>query len=278
MAGFVNHYSTNGIYLAIGSGIAFCVLFGDKKNRLKLCFAIMTTFALLLTSKRGQTIFFVISLVITYFIYNSNRPQKRFIKLLLLISLALILIFVSSMFVPEVLNAFLRLTNSADPTGGRSPLFQEAINLFLANPLFGVGWGGYKFIAKNTVGLYYPTMYAETQAHNIYLQLLSEVGIVGFSLFVFIMFWMCRNSVKLLRKCRQGIYKIGNSLERALAICLFIQVFFILYGLTGNPLYDNIMIYPYMMACAGVLSIQYKIRLIYRKRAGNLENRHFNIS
>ena len=38
------------------------------------------------------------------------------------------------------------------------------------------------------------------------------------------------------------------------------QLFFIMYCMTGNPLYDYANLFPYMMSCAIPLTIQYQRR------------------
>jgi O-antigen ligase len=67
-----------------------------------------------------------------------------------------------------------------DPTENRYPIWQDTARLFAAYPLFGVGYGNYytAFFRYQTSGL----GYAWTNAHNDHLQLLSELGIIGFAL------------------------------------------------------------------------------------------------
>ena len=61
-------------------------------------------------------------------------------------------------------------------SNGRMPLWRAAWNCFLDSPVFGNGWGSYTPAVKDA-GLGYAT-----NAHNIYLQILCETGIVGFLL------------------------------------------------------------------------------------------------
>ena len=59
---------------------------------------------------------------------------------------------------------------------GRAGLWRAAWNCFLASPVFGNGWGSYTLAIKGA-GFGHAT-----NAHNIYLQVLCETGIVGFVL------------------------------------------------------------------------------------------------
>ena len=42
-------------------------------------------------------------------------------------------------------------------------------------------------------------------------------------------------------------------------ISFCIQVFFLLYGITGNPIYDKEMFIPYFVACAATLTVKQKL-------------------
>jgi O-antigen ligase len=70
--------------------------------------------------------------------------------------------------------------------GGRLPLWQAAIDLSFANPVTGVGvncftWAHY--LAKKAAGESY---LREHVIHNSFLQVASEVGLIGFGIFVLI--------------------------------------------------------------------------------------------
>lgn len=67
-----------------------------------------------------------------------------------------------------------------EPTENRFPIWQDTARLFAAYPLFGVGYGNFytAFARYQTTGL----GLAWTAAHNDHLQLLSELGLIGFVL------------------------------------------------------------------------------------------------
>lgn len=60
-------------------------------------------------------------------------------------------------------------------TQARFMLWDQAVLAFITNPIFGVGWGRYGFYSDNI----YATG-ASTHAHNSYLQVLAETGLMGF--------------------------------------------------------------------------------------------------
>ena len=65
-------------------------------------------------------------------------------------------------------------------SSGRVPVWRDTLHLIRAYPLFGCGMGGYE-----TAFLKFKTsefLYDQDYAHNDYLQFLSELGVVGFSI------------------------------------------------------------------------------------------------
>ena len=60
---------------------------------------------------------------------------------------------------------------------GRNFIFSEALRAFTQNPLFGLGLGNFKYL--NMTG---------NRTHNLFLELLVETGIIGFSLFSILIF------------------------------------------------------------------------------------------
>ena len=62
--------------------------------------------------------------------------------------------------------------------GGRGKLWRAGLDVFPANPVMGVGTGGYKTAITAVLGP------AAQVAHNSYLSVLVEQGIIGFSLYM----------------------------------------------------------------------------------------------
>ena len=77
--------------------------------------------------------------------------------------------------------------------------------------------------------------FRSTHVHCIYLQLLCETGLVGFGIFVTFFATRLINTLSLVRKTRLT----GNMQEGGwIKFSFFIQLYFLLYGINGNPLYD----------------------------------------
>ena len=136
---------------------------------------------------------------------------------------------------------------------GRDQLWNQAIDYFLQNPLTGIGWNNYKKIFT----------LRETHVHNIYLQLLCETGIIGFLSFIVFFVRSLIISFKNLKVSR------NNSIEFSwILFSLYVQIYFLLYGLSGNPLYDveEMILYFFAVGVGNQPSVDRKIDNILTER------------
>ena len=101
----------------------------------------------------------------------------------------------------------------------------------------------------------------EHDVHNIYIQLLAETGLVGFSFYIILFISGLNMAVKLVKEISRT--EVINVQERKLLIfAAYYMFFFVLYGFTGNPLYDEQPFY--------LLMISYGV-LVYYTRKGIIE-------
>ena len=247
MPGLTPSYSTNGIYLGVTAcAVVSILIVTTQRKKVDVLAAILIISALLITGKRAQTLALAAGFLVLYYVYNNNEKQKRIYRIILIGILVVVGLFVAAKFVPSLMNVitrFERETAAGDVTVGRMARFLEAWNLFKENPMWGIGWNG---------SLYYFEQVEEIiiNVHNIYLQLLCETGIVGslcyFTFFGYNLFW----AIKLVIACGGNQLSITDTTKKAICVALCIEVFFLVYGLTGNPLYDYQSLFPYLGACA----------------------------
>ena len=239
--GFTSQTGFAAFFLVIGLGCVFCFrksVFSKSAGWLFLLLAV----GLLLTGKRGPALFFVVALVAVYLTEGTFQKNLfRIVKILLILLAGYVFLFLMAKIthiqgierIYETINQII-LTGDLEDVG-RKQLWDQAIVYFRQSPIFGIGWNNYKnlFIRRST------------HVHCIYLQLLAETGVVGFTVFVSFFAFSLVRTVKRALKARRA--------ERTLENCwyqysLFIQVFFLLYGITGNPLYDSCEVILYMFA------------------------------
>ena len=244
------HYSTNAIYISISLLISGCRFFcGNKKSDRKkyIVMFLVELIALILTSKRGPLLFSLSALFLTYLLVDKKRIYNRFIKLIAVIIFSFVIIYVFAEYIPGLNDMISRFVT--DGTSGRDVMYALAFKMFLEDPIWGLGTGAYRvqyarYLATDTSHLY-------LNAHNVYLQLLCENGLIGLAIFLFNTIFLLYNSIRLLRKY---FVKKEYAKEINMAVSVVFQIYFLLYCMTGNPLYDNMMYVPYFIFCASTYS------------------------
>ena len=164
MFGFTDHPNFFGLISAIGLSISIylitkslkkALLFQNNWTRLTIILSIpMNAWTLFMSGSRTALLFFIIATLINSIKLN----YKVFLSTIILLSSAAF-IYIQFFTEPDMLPRIFSLTNN------RTFAWNEMLNIFYENPLFGVGF--------QSVG------YSE----NSYLWLLSGSGLIGFILF-----------------------------------------------------------------------------------------------
>lgn len=231
VAGFTSQVGYTSFFIIVCIGAVFCFrksVFGKTSYPL----LVFMTGALLLTGKRGPIAFLVIAIMLAYFMegYGREKIYRVFkiwgILVALFLLLALLAKITGSDGVKKIYETFLGLIESGTvDDAGRTQLHEQALIYFREYPILGIGWTNFMkmFILRST------------HVHCIYLQLLCETGLIGF--IVFVGFFAQRFISTLMQA--QILAVDGDDLEASwVRFSLFIQAYFLLYGITGNPLYD----------------------------------------
>ena len=111
-------------------------------------------------------------------------------------------------------------------------------------------------------------------AHNVYLQLLCETGILGFLIFMSGAIELFVRTLKLLKKNIRDSFSIGS--KGTIFFVLTMQIFFWLYSLTGNCLYDTMFGF-YSVSIGFVLGYLVQKKNI-KEEIYNEKDRNINIS
>lgn len=231
--GFVSQSGYASYFLCIGIGALYCFRNHFKTKTIVSLF-VLFFIGLLITQKRSPLVMFVIAILFVYYLdgRGSERFKRFFYVILVLLGIYIILSILVAFGtkiaviekVYEVIHGIFSGSEINDT--GRTQLYGQAVIYFLGNPLTGIGWLNFKNLF----------LLRKTHVHDIYLQLLCETGIIGFS--VFIGFFI----TNIVRTCRTIRELLTHKNDLALCWCnfsLYIQVFFLLFGITENPLYDT---------------------------------------
>jgi len=152
-----------------------------KNNILKLLGIATVTIALFMSTKRTGIIALAISLIAYYILNVFSKENKRKSKLISIIAILLagaaftvLFIYISDQTGGYLLNRF--TTIEQDEGSGRTDIWINTINLQLDSNALGWLIGhGYNSVANTFVGY---------SAHNDFLEVLYDYGIIGFSLYV----------------------------------------------------------------------------------------------
>lgn len=230
LVGFSYQTGCTGFYLSILVGFCACYLLFVQSNKSKRIFCtIGVVVSLIMIFFTGKRIFILLSVaIICLFLYLFYR--KHFFKMFLcLIGLAALFVLLLS---TDAGRHIIERTLGAGWTTGRNNLSKELLKSFVEKPILGNGFGS--TISNANLNAY--------NGHNIYLQILSETGIFGFFCLIPIFIHDLANTFKLLFK-----YKNLEGNKFMVSFVLYVQLIFIGWGFTGNPLYDVYPLVVYMI-------------------------------
>jgi len=217
---FINRHHFAGymeLTIALPLGLVFAGAVDREKMLLYLFVAGLMGIALVMTSSRGGIISLVaeiVFLVIVPALWHSRkekqREEKRGAKTSRLkpigIRVGLTAVMLLSLFLGVLslggefsIYRFIDTVNTDDPTTGRAHFWSVTLDIIRANPYLGTGLGAFgvvytKYDTRNG-------LFRLEQAHNDYLQVLSDAGVVGGALaliFVALLFY------KALQRARSG--------------------------------------------------------------------------
>ena len=160
------------IFVAIGCLLSPTSRFKKKSYAALVMLLLMVNLGL--TFSRGT----LLATLLTMFVLVFYIKRHRMIKYTAVISLFLLLIFSSQVFQWYKGYSYLKGSYSGENSAllsERDQLLISSLNVYVENPLFGVGQGN--IVEPRYVG---------KQTHNTYVELLAENGIFSFSIFILI--------------------------------------------------------------------------------------------
>lgn len=255
-AGIADHYSQNSFFIAIVViSITTQILLNYKpkipKSRMRLLYAldILAMLALIFTTKRGPLLFAVISIVAVYYIINSSKIFTTTFKVVIFGLLLLTILYFTAPIIPGMNTLLVRFASAGNDgeTLTRFKMWDLAWRCFCEKPILGIGWFGFRYRHASEIFNAYinDARYMYLHAHNVYLQMLCERGIIGFVVYIWFLVGNLAKPIQVLIHQRLSADK-----KTALAVSVAIQLFYIFYSLTGNCLYD--MMFCFYVVAAGI--------------------------
>ena len=220
---FINRHHFAGymeLTIALPLGLLFAGVVEKQKRVLYLFVAGLMGVALVMTTSRGGIISLVAEIVflaIVTAIWRTQKSERRKTKSSPLKSVAvragmagalLVGLFFSVLLLGGEFSIyrFIDSVNTDDPTTGRAHFWAVTLDIIKAHPYVGTGLGAFgviytRYDSRNG-------MFRLEQAHNDYLQVLSDAGIIGAVLafsFVALLFWKAISRARSKDDFRRGV-------------------------------------------------------------------------
>jgi len=172
--------------------------------------------AIIMSGSRGGTIGAIIATLIL--ILRSGKPYKVFAAVFIMMILAFIVLQV---FMPHSIIERFKIDYIINAkAAGRVDLWKVGILAFLEKPLIGWGYNSFPII---TAGEFPESEYLRVRygqvTHNIYLQILCELGLIGFIIFILALYKTIKSALML-----SDLYPIYMPISSALMGVLVISL------------------------------------------------------
>ncbi len=255
--GFTTNTGTAAAYICSGLlALGSITTRRGRVNTKKVATAFFLFLGLMFTGKRGHALFVILAMLIRYLLPERGTKKMKKYWVIFLSFLSIIVFYsifgslLSEIPLIRKLTATINGVIAGDDISSlRLSLYVWAIRLFRRNPLIGIGWGDYRTTVIGNV-----SRFKDLDTHNIYLQLLCETGIIGFAVFVllFVTFWVLSKNAYC--RCLADDNNAHTNWLQVLSFSFSYQSFFLLYGLTGNVLYDQHSQILYALSCGMTLA------------------------
>ena len=248
--GLVGDFQAGGMIMSIACIIYIIDYFLMNNNKTNIVSLFLCIISLLISGKRMFSIIVVVSFFAIFLLTNNKKKTRKMILFILLASVGIIMVLNFYPKAREVFNRFDKSSSLVEVTSGRNVLWDKALIAYNQNKIHGIGFGSFQ--------LYFASKYNiqgidAFLTHNIYIGLLAETGIIGFLIYTFLIFFSLRMIIKLGRRVK----KCGNiKLYYVYLYSLMIQLWVILYGFTGNIIYNADQTFIYFISIAMMISIE----------------------
>jgi O-antigen ligase len=249
--GLVGDYQYGGMMMSVACVLFLVDYFHDGGGFTDIAGFILSLAGVFISGKRMFALIVVVSFVWLYIASVDRGKLPRTLKLTAFGVVSVGTLYAMLQPVRELVGRIgLFLLPAEAATSGRNVLWSLALDIFNANPLTGVGFANFlpysdAISAAPWFGLFH--------VHNIYLQLLAETGLVGFALMTVLFISAFMGTWRSYRLSIQGDDRVPRYV---LISSLALQVWFLMYGLSGNGLYGWQEMFLYVSAVGMAISVR----------------------
>lgn len=172
------------------------------------CVFLMVLYMYIIANFASRGAFICIIIILTYYFIIYNKSSS-FLKNVVMIIVGFIIIMYVFDYMTniDVFSRRIEMTEEEEDYGGRDILINAAFKIFIDHSIFGVG------LSQVMIEIYKITGQIKTP-HNLYLYILAAGGMVGFSIFMTLIF-----------KTLLFVYRYGHNKRLFLPVILIICVF-----------------------------------------------------
>jgi O-antigen ligase len=225
-------FGSNTLAMGYGAGAAslialFLVLPDLRTGVLKAMTIVaigLLAVAMIGSGTRGSLLALVVSIAVTFLLSLALGHRRKFVLMSIIAMAGIVVFLFSSSLVPasslERFNSLLHGTEievENSSAGTRLSLWRQSLALFSEYPLMGSGTGGFAWFVSGRDIQEYP--------HNIILELATETGIVGLTIFACLMLFTVQNLLSALH-----VSTLIEGFNRSLLVTLFAILIFELVG------------------------------------------------
>jgi O-antigen ligase len=165
--------------------------FNEQDLKYKFLYSLIYLFIFATVALTGERLSFIIFFAGSIIIFFLNSSLKKFIFLKVFLIIFFILIYLnSSSFNARIKDFNNIILNFYDSSYGR--LWESGYLLYDKNKIFGVGLKNYRVDCDNQIDPRPESIpqFCSSHPHNFFLEILSETGLVGFSIFFIFFFYL----------------------------------------------------------------------------------------
>ena len=243
--GIFTEVSITCAYLVLGLGISVYSRYLNRHKFVKYFLIAFFGFTLLLTAKRAQTLLALFSIPLVYMLKSTGRAfLKKILKVIFAMVLGIVILIIvisqsNSDLFERYAETIVGLVSGSDITSGRTLIWAQAFQLILTWPIFGSGWGKSEMFITRALG-----SSVSLGAHNLWIQLWADFGIIGVAIFAILFIYIIANAVKLLRVC---YHQKDIKYSWAISLCAYYVLFFAMYSVFASPLFDRAYSTPFFI-------------------------------
>lgn len=199
-----------GIFLMLGAICCWCFILNETSMKIKVKYVAMLLLiivGLFFSASRAAVLFCGLACAITFFFYikKLGKTRKEVLKVAIYVFIAPIILIVIIIVLEKKMagasaniiwywNRYFVNGFGDESVTGRFLWWKNAISLFVKRPIYGYGIGNIN-VSGNSSAV----------THNTYLDFLVDQGLIGFSLFLFLIWNSCKRIIKNKNYAYYGI-------------------------------------------------------------------------